>query len=762
MQKDIERNDMQLPEDEAMTEMLQENMESNSVEMSCEDAIALMKSENIRAEELGYATDMPCKKQINRILTVIEKTELVMVDFFKRLAVVDSKFDNAAKAFFNNAVANSASIKNPTEESKKLVLINVASGIVVKGMGALWQSMQTELQLRGIIQAYAQEADEKMPYIGMLIDWLDSAGDIAFEKMLYSSDIDAVLTYLDLYRGLEYNFKLACYLYSVYDTSLRGEFTQLPYPTMYDVNKSLISNLAHIVTKDTETEQLESNRNSLSNVATRIKSVMTGETELPELIDVLIASDDQLMATAINMGMPAPDSFEEEEEGFDQSPHFPFENLEMVPESIDYVSNFTCMKGCGNSHPIADKINANETIDKVVGYIEEFKKNQRLYDSRENLYGFNCLLLAGVTFMLFWEVWDWKWYWSLLMGIVIFVLGVKFSPFSSIRQICRNKAILLERDLTKSTKESAGYADVIDFHKLRRKNNNVFICAIIFGGLGCFIGPFGFICGVAIGSIIGWIVKTYKLEEKDWRDLSIGSGLLAKIWCGFLSICLLYLLIFAFSGVFSFLNDKASDKESKGVNSVKVTDISSPKSEVVEAVEVAEKAGTETEAIRDLYRIFYFKEEPPYATISKELKNKFEDLGITSSMQEEPYTQSFQTEINRMEAMSEKVLQAGGGLAGFDYDILFGGQESPIDLNMQVSSVEKLDDNNVIIKVNYHMGYDDYVREFKMKRINGTFKIDDMDDLRSFIVRECNDCQKWLDEEATKQVSSQTVIDSVY
>lgn len=552
MQKEKDIKNIQDSEDETVEKILKENIESSYEDMTYGNAIELMETENSIAEEQGNWNYTPSKKQVNRILTIIERTELLMGDFFKRLSLVDRKFDNVAKAFFNNAAAIGASIKNPTEEGKKLILINVASGIVVKGIGAFWQSMQTELQLRDIIQSFAQEAEEKMPYIGMLIDWLDSAGDIAFERLLYSSDIDSLLTYLNLYRGLEYNFKLSCYLYSVYDSSLRGEFTQLSYPTMYDINLSLISNLAHIETKDSEAEQLEANRSSLRNVATRIRSLMTGETELPELIDVLIASDDQLMATAINMGMPAPDSFQEEDEGFETSTHFPFEELEMCPESLDYVSEFSSLTGCGNSHPIADKINANATIDKVVAYVEEFKKNQRQYDSREKLYEINSLLLAEVTFMLFWKVWDWTWYWSLLMGVIMFIVGIKITPFSNLRQTCRNKAILLERDLINTTKISGGYTEVIDFNQLRKKNNKVFLLAVIGGILGLFVPPFGWVVGIAVGSLIGLFVKTYKPEEEDWRHLSIGSGIWAKIWCGFLIICLLYLIISAFFGWFSF------------------------------------------------------------------------------------------------------------------------------------------------------------------------------------------------------------------
>lgn len=758
MQKEIDIKNIPGSEDDAIEEMLEENMESTCVDMTYSDAIQLMEEENSIAEEKGKSNYTPSKKQVNRILTIIEKTELLMGDFFKRLAEVDRKFDNVAKEFFNNAAAIGESIKNPSDEEKKLILINVASGIIVKGMGAIWQSMQTELQLRGIIQSYAQEAEEKMPYIGMLIDWMDSAGDIAFERLLYSHDIDSLMTYLNLYRGLDYNFKLACYLYSVYDSSLRGEFTQLSYPTMYDINRSLISNLAHIETKETEVEQLEANRASLRNIATRIKSVMTGETELPELIDVLIASDDQLMATAINMGMPDPDSFIEEE-GFEQSTHFPFEELEMCPECLDYVSEFSSLTGCGNSHPIADKINANETIDKVIAYVEVFKKNQRQYDSRERLYEINSLLLAGVTFMLFWKVWDWAWYWSLLMGVIMFIVGIIISPFSNLRQTCRNKAVLLERDLINTTKISGGYTEVIDFHQLRKKNNKVFLLAVIGGILGLFVPPLGWVVGIAVGSLIGWFVKTYKPEEEDWRHLSIGTGLWAKICCGFLSICLLYLIISSFFGWFSFLNGIDSNRQNQVHEVVEAVECSSPTSDIEEAFDVVEELTPEMEAVKDLYRIFYLKEEPPYTTVSKELKNKFEELGIASSMNE-PYTPSFQTEINRMEAMSEKVLQAGGGLAGFDYDILFGGQESPVDLNLKVANVEKIDDNNVFIRVNYHNG-DDYVREFKMKRFNGTFKIEDMDDLRSFIEQECKDCQKWLDEEETNRVLSQTDIDSL-
>ncbi len=149
-------------------------------------------------------------------------------------------------------------------------------------------------------------------------------------------------------------------------------------------------------------------------------------------------------------------------------------------------------------------------------------------------------------------------------------------------------------------------------------------------------------------------------------------------------------------------------------------------------------------AIKDLYSIFYGTDNAPYLTYSESIKNKFKELGITSSL-ENPYTPSFQAEIDRMETLSQKVSDAGGGLCGFDSDILFASQGEAVDINLVVYHIEIIDKDNIIIKAEYsNGGVSD--RVFKMKKIGKTFRIDDMDGTREFIAQECNDAEKFLNQ----------------
>lgn len=153
------------------------------------------------------------------------------------------------------------------------------------------------------------------------------------------------------------------------------------------------------------------------------------------------------------------------------------------------------------------------------------------------------------------------------------------------------------------------------------------------------------------------------------------------------------------------------------------------------------KSNIESQAVKELYRIFYLNEQQPYATISKDLKQKFEELGISSTTKN-PYTTSLQSEINRMESMAQEV----GDLSfGFDSDILHFGQGDIVDMNLDVVEVKAIDENTVSIRARYH-NFDDYDRNFVMKNENGTFKIDDMDNIRSFIKEELKNAEQYLKE----------------
>lgn len=515
--------------------------------MTPEDALSIMQSENNDTDSLTIRQEQVTQKQVTGTLKLVSRTEVLLGDFFKKLAVVDRKFNQYAQECFKMADQTMEATKNPSEEDQALALAYMAAGVVVKGAGAIWTAIQTEQQLRGVISTFAAEAEEKLPYIEMIKTLADMGFDVAYSMLLDSTTVDSALEHYEVSRSLCYTLHLANYLISVYTESLEGRFTEMANPTMYDVNEVLLSDLAKIEEKHSDEEKLIANRDAMTKVVKRMKSVMNGVQESPDLVDVLVASDEQMMATAINMGLPDLDKYNDEDvASLDPTPHFPYENFDQFPESLDYVSSYFDLLDGGDHHTISQKVKSNPTLESVADYIAEFNKNQTQYDSRVKLYTINAYLLGAVFFLLCWDVFDWKWYWSLLSGVVMFFISLKVTPFTDLRQTCRIKAILLERDLYKQTMLKGGYTEVINFHEIRKKNTYTFAGAIIGFIIGCAGGPFGMIGGCALGAWIGSAIKNYEAEDEDWRDISIGSGWLAKLWCGILSISLLLLLISLF------------------------------------------------------------------------------------------------------------------------------------------------------------------------------------------------------------------------
>ncbi len=716
--------------EDAYKEMQQENNLHSDNQMTPEDAFSYMQSENNKAELEPNHKELVTKKQVNGILKLIYQTELLLGDFFKKLKEVDEKFNTCAQYCFGKADKIMSSIKNPSEEEKKLAIAYTAAALTVKGIGSLWQAVQTEQQLRGIIKIFASEAPDKLPYIGMLIDMADMGSDVAFTMLLNSTSIDSVLENLEVYRSLDYTFRLANYLYAVYDASLNGSFTELPYPTMFDVNKALLANLAHIDKKDTEELQLTSNRVELTKVAERISSVMNGDQKLPELLDVLLASDEQLTAAAISMGLPGPEMFKEEENDSEESRHFPFENLNQCPESLDYVSSFSYLLSCGDSHAISEKIKSNGTLKSIADYIEEFKKNQSQFDSRERLYAINAYLLGAVFFLFFWHVFEWKWYWSLIVGVVMSIIGFKVAPYSDLGQNCRHKAILLERELYKNTKFQGGFTDVINFHEIRRKNNYVFAGALIGGIIGIFGGPLTFIGGCVLGAFIGHLIKSHKTEDENWRNISIGSGWKAKLCCGILSISFLLLLlgwIFGYqSPNFKSKSTGNSAENNRVVDNGYVSSTNNHQSDeaisasILSEDTVVKDNSIESEIEKTLYNIYSspnMDETFPDGTplFSDNFKKKVKGLGTIENIM--PYTNSF---MSLQEKATEDFI--------LDYDLLVNAQEDPINMDLEIKNIKVIDNDNVEVSAIYINNNRKYNRIYVMKRENGTFKIDDFID----------------------------------
>lgn len=146
--------------------------------------------------------------------------------------------------------------------------------------------------------------------------------------------------------------------------------------------------------------------------------------------------------------------------------------------------------------------------------------------------------------------------------------------------------------------------------------------------------------------------------------------------------------------------------------------------------ELKETAADQAE--KDLYRIYYKKNlinnSGAGANYAKAMKEKFASLGITEGSNQ-PYTTSLQSLLNRCDKVSAEVAKVTGTITGFDYDVLWLSQGDVMSFNIVVKDKKVINEDHVTIKTSFTNG-DTRSRTFKMVRENGTFKIDNIDNLR--------------------------------
>ena len=178
--------------------------------------------------------------------------------------------------------------------------------------------------------------------------------------------------------------------------------------------------------------------------------------------------------------------------------------------------------------------------------------------------------------------------------------------------------------------------------------------------------------------------------------------------------------------------------------STMITENGGADEEVNAEVSVAEKA------IIDLYRCYYSEEmmsgQLDHRTYSEEIKKTFLAAGINSSIID-PFSRGFQALIDRAEDVGSR-----NNDVIIDEDLLWGGQGDVGNFNLEITGVEVIDDDHVLIKTNF-TNFNTAPQNFLMVRENGTFKIDDFvdgdDSFRKFLQSEIKKVEQYQESIST-------------
>lgn len=178
--------------------------------------------------------------------------------------------------------------------------------------------------------------------------------------------------------------------------------------------------------------------------------------------------------------------------------------------------------------------------------------------------------------------------------------------------------------------------------------------------------------------------------------------------------------------------------------STMITENGGADEEVNAEVSVAEKA------IIDLYRCYYSEEmmsgQLDHRTYSEEIKKTFSAAGINSSIID-PFSRGFQALIDRAEDVGSR-----NNDVIIDEDLLWGGQGDVSNFNLEITGVEVIDDDHVLIKTKF-TNFNTAPQNFLMIRENGTFKIDDFvdgdDSFRKFLQSEIKRVEQYQESIST-------------
>lgn len=483
-------------------------------------------------------TVMNFEEYSNKSLKVFQTINDMMGDFFNSIKTLNSSFSAYADAFYNNArnIGTSLEKRKLTEQEFDEMVGNILAGTVINGVGEVWASVQMQRQLNEVKELLRKDAlandEAKYKAIKGIKENIQDTVDAACEQ--YDLCVERNSTFDDLHEKFDamrlalYNQRLVLFLYATYNAAIEDRFqNDYPYPNLYDLNLMLFEFVLDLKEKHSSNEaKTQYYRKEIEKAIDGIASAIKGE-RVPSVGETLLSMDSGLMGVAIYLSNPTQtiECNEDELIGVDDDT--------IEPYCRDFLSKFVALyKEClqfNSTSQLATYLFNNKAFTDGVEHILQLFFVPEAYKKRMLIININIFLSGILAFISSME-YGLKWYWSLLIGVVGFVLIAVLSPGKSTTQKFMKKLNYVERAIKFTALKNAGYQETIDLHAIQIKNNSKWIFAIIGALFGLIFTPVGAVIGFFVGIGLAKFLSDDDEKEQEYDYTAVSTG---KSWKGY-------------------------------------------------------------------------------------------------------------------------------------------------------------------------------------------------------------------------------------
>ena len=482
------------------------------------------------AEAMNSSQDAALENKREQLPSLMEdyrELTLQMALYFDSLKSIDVFFAKAAQRFHEENEKISLK-KDHSNEEIAVMMRNLAYAAATRGVGSIYKAYKTDEALSRIKQSLKAEGIKRLPALLSLHENLEKSVRSAREKLDKAlsyprNSIEGIEKPFKRLRSLLYLESQARYLIATYEDAAKDMLQdRVPFPSMYDINAHILYHIIMpISTSDSETQEQELRRGAIDRLVASVKETLTGRLQTKPR-DLLFASDSGLMAVAISDIVP-PELRETDEDGFSR-----INEDAMLVESIHDYFKLTRLYGLAGDHSdnaLGKALLSNGSLINLSKKIIDMDELSSLYARKYKIYIINNALLGVLSFLASIDRLGLRWYWSLLIGIVAFVVGMLSTPFTSLKNIAKKKLTYIDNNILISSLKKAGYSDSISLKEIERASNRVFWSAVCGAILGfCFIPfPGGLIIGALIGAWLGDSKDEDDNPDFDYKKIKIGS-----------------------------------------------------------------------------------------------------------------------------------------------------------------------------------------------------------------------------------------------
>lgn len=425
-----------------------------------------------------------------RTLKVFEEIDCLIAQLFQSLKVIDSQFGEYAQIFYNeaNRLANS----ERTEEEDRELIANVALGLTTTAVGKLWQSISVSKQLVEIKGILKNEAKSKIKSIRYLKKRMPDILEVA-EERFREADYKSAYIPLQNLRSTLYHSAMLEFLLATYEAALKDKFQNtVGFPPYAWVNRYLLYACLGNNVSFVNNENIAGRQNAIDWLVTEAEAAIQRR-HVPPKNAYLFTKDPGIMAIAICDYYPLEDEVKWSDED------------DFIMESESVFAKFMGLYYSAVERPdtpIAEAALNNETLVEMSGHFFKISKTRKEYDGNVGAKDWTLVLLCLLGFLMSFVIWEFKWYWSIAVGLSAGFIGRQFMSYGKLEDKTIVKLSNISKTIQMNSYEKAGFQQIVNLAELEQKNHNVWVAAVCGGLIGLLGGPIGCIIGIVAGIII--------------------------------------------------------------------------------------------------------------------------------------------------------------------------------------------------------------------------------------------------------------------